>query len=453
MNQAIWHACRSLQNRYSTVLFAQFWGLSYHLLLGLPIVLAEPPTTGPNTKTASVSREPSTTSSTGNQETVGTAISIGERRTIQSKILNEDRDYLVYLPSSYDSESYLPQSYPVLFLFDGDVQFHLVTGMVSFMSEAGWQIPEMIVIGIPHRNRTRELTPTRTLDDFRPGQTSEQQRESGGGDDFFKFVTTELIPKVDSEYRTRPYRVLFGHSYGGLLAAHAFTKADESFQAYLLADPSLWWDDRLPFKQLNRAVASGKLNGANRAIFISHVPTYRAPGNESLQSGFENIKESIVEFASKLDSLENVRVRNQTFESETHHSVPIKTLQAGLRFVFEGYEMPQEYFLGQPQKIRKHFEAASRLVGLELLPSEPVIDMWANAFMSYDDDLNRYALPLFKLNAENYPRSPHAFSRLGNAYLERGMKPEAREAFEKTLKLDPKNEAAVTGIERLSNAP
>lgn len=97
-------------------------------------------------------------------------IEIGRRHKIQSKILGGEREYLVYLPSSYADRPYLPQSYPVLYLFDGDVQFHSVTGIVSFMAESGWQIPKMIVVGIPHKNRTKELTPTNTIIDFGVGK-------------------------------------------------------------------------------------------------------------------------------------------------------------------------------------------------------------------------------------------------------------------------------------------
>ncbi|MEM9413411.1 MAG: hypothetical protein AAGA30_20050, partial [Planctomycetota bacterium] len=78
----------------------------------------------------------------------GQSIEMGRRMTIQSKVLKQEREYLVFLPPSYHENRYLPKSYPVLFLFDGDVQFHLISGMVEQMGGLGGQIPEMIVVGI-----------------------------------------------------------------------------------------------------------------------------------------------------------------------------------------------------------------------------------------------------------------------------------------------------------------
>ncbi|MEO1528117.1 MAG: alpha/beta hydrolase-fold protein [Planctomycetota bacterium] len=379
----------------------------------------------------------------------GTAIEIGQRLTIESKILGEEREYLVHLPASYQPSPYLPQRYPVLFLLDGDVQFHLVTGMTSFMGQSGWQIPEMIVVGIPHRNRTKELTPTQTINDFRPGKTSEQQRDSGGGDDFLAFVTQELIPKIDSEYRTQPHRVLFGHSYGGLLGAHAFLENKGSFQGFILADPSVWWDDRFVIKRLKQAIDSNTLPRQPTAMFISHVPTYLAPGNDVLQTGFENIEASIRAFEAELKRARRVRLRSEKFATEIHHSVPIQTLYQGLLHVFEGYQFPQEYFLGHPEKINGHFEGVSDRVGLKLLPPEPLIDMWGNAFLGYDADFQKYALPLLKLNVQNYSTSPNAHVSLGSAYETLGDHDAARESLNRAIELDPQNETASALLDAL----
>ncbi|MEL6109038.1 MAG: alpha/beta hydrolase-fold protein [Planctomycetota bacterium] len=378
------------------------------------------------------------------------AIEVGKRHFIDSKILGQQREYWVHLPASYQPSPYLPQRYPVLFLLDGDVQFHAVSGIVSFMGESGWQIPEMIVVGIPHQNRTKELTPTQTINDFRPGKTSELQRDSGGGDDFLAFVTQELIPQIDSDYRTRPFRVLFGHSYGGLLGAHAFLRNQSSFQAFILADPSLWWDDRVLVKRLQRAIDSNAFDARREAVFLSHVLPYRAPGDDVLQSGFENVEASIRAFEAELKRADGVRFRSQKFPGETHHSVPIQTLYRGLLHVFEGYQFPQEYFLGQPEKIERHFHSVSKLLDLQVLPPEPMIDLWGDAFLGYDEDFQRYAIPLLQLNAANYPSSPNAHTSLGKAQMTLDDLAAARVSFEMALALDAENEEAKASLKELS---
>jgi predicted alpha/beta superfamily hydrolase len=61
-------------------------------------------------------------------------VTIGERHSIRSVTLNEERPYLVYLPASYNNPQYAPERYPVLYLLDGDTYFHPATGVVQFLS-------------------------------------------------------------------------------------------------------------------------------------------------------------------------------------------------------------------------------------------------------------------------------------------------------------------------------
>ena len=97
------------------------------------------------------------------------SIRIGERLSINSEILSEDRPYWVYLPESYGDETNAPRRYPVLYLLDGDGHFQSATGVVQFMSSGingNVQIPELIVVAIPNTNRTRDLTPSHTTIGF-----------------------------------------------------------------------------------------------------------------------------------------------------------------------------------------------------------------------------------------------------------------------------------------------
>ena len=84
-----------------------------------------------------------------------------------------------------------------------------VAGSVEVLSRTG-QAPHMIIVGIQSLNRERDLTPSH-VGDF---------KESGGGPRFLDFIAQELMPYIDRNYRTHPYRVLEGHSLGGALAAY-----------------------------------------------------------------------------------------------------------------------------------------------------------------------------------------------------------------------------------------
>ena len=81
-------------------------------------------------------------------------------------------------------------------------------------------MPEVILVAVVNTDRTRDLTPTKIAD--RPGET-------GGADRFLDFFEKELIPAIESRYRTQKFRVFAGHSLGGLFALHALFTRPELF--------------------------------------------------------------------------------------------------------------------------------------------------------------------------------------------------------------------------------
>jgi len=146
------------------------------------------------------------------------AVDIGVVDSVWSATLDEHRPYLVYTPPSYTDTTVTPQRYPVLYLLDGDAHFHSVSGLVQILGtgvNGTYAIPEMIVVAIPNTNRTRDLTPTHTTAGLN-GEETPAFELSGGNGDFFAFLENELIPEIEAEYRTEPYRVFVGHSFGGI---------------------------------------------------------------------------------------------------------------------------------------------------------------------------------------------------------------------------------------------
>ncbi len=122
-------------------------------------------------------------------------ITIGTEHKLQSRILGEERRYVVNLPGSYqDDDFYLHKKYPVLILLDGDTHFHSASGAIRFMG-GNEQIPEMIVVAVLNTNRTRDLTPT-NVKAVSGGNDGQAFASSGGGDKFLRFLETELLPQI-----------------------------------------------------------------------------------------------------------------------------------------------------------------------------------------------------------------------------------------------------------------
>ncbi|MBW1295138.1 alpha/beta hydrolase [Aquimarina litoralis] len=168
-----------------------------------------------------------------------TPLSIGEKVEFQSKILKEKRTLNIYLPQTYSKDSL--KTYPVIYLLDGsmDEDFIHISGLVQFGSFS-WikMIPESIVVGIANVDRKRDFTfPTNNKKD------KEAYPTTGRSENFISFIEKELQPLINKKYKTNSVTTLIGQSLGGLLATEILFKQPDMFDNYIIASPSLWWDD------------------------------------------------------------------------------------------------------------------------------------------------------------------------------------------------------------------
>jgi predicted alpha/beta superfamily hydrolase len=267
---------------------------------------------------------------------------IGTKFQIESQVLAETRTYWIHTPFKYKSGK---DAYPVLILQDPESEFTLATAAVDMLSENG-RIPPMIVVGIKNTNRTRDMTPSRPAKAF--GESA------GGADKFLTFIADELLPTVDRTYRTRPYRVLVGHSLGGLFAVYALMNRPDAFQGYIAISPSLWWDDQALVK-------------ASPPFFAAHkdlrADLYLSMGSEGLDMLGGAWKLSAVLEESKIPDL---RWQFKRSPDEDHGTIPYLSMYEGLQAIFKGYRIadPIELFdqaglLG----LERHYVEVSKRVG------------------------------------------------------------------------------------------
>ena len=362
-------------------------------------------------------------------------IDIGTKYILHSNILNEDREYWVSLPESYSKEESSYKRYPVLIVLDGNAHFKSITGMVNYMSSGhngNRRIPEMIVVAIHNVNRRRDFTPDKTI--------TKRENDSGGGDRFLSFLEDELIPELDQKYRTDPYRILFGHSLGGLLATHAYMKEKTLFNSLIAVDPSFGtWDAETMDKKLDAvneqsferfiyiATANwGKRNIRNRD---RHVRLY-----EALNSKCKG------EFPAKLEY----------FENENHGSVPIIAFHNGISAIFEGYGISY-HDVESKEQLTQHFLSLSQRLSWNFSPPEYLVNrIGYRMLQSRNESDNSKALAFFILNTENFPNSFNAYDSLGEAYDALGDKKKAIGNYKKSLELYPNNAHARMKIESLN---
>tara|TARA_R110002012_G_scaffold88274_2_gene217597 strand:+ start:30182 stop:31240 length:1059 start_codon:yes stop_codon:yes gene_type:complete len=348
--------------------------------------------------------------------------------------LDEDREYWISLPDSYDDTKAAYKSYPVLIILDGNIHFKSIAGMVNYMSSdayRSWKIPEMIVVGIQNVDRRRDYTPDKII--------TVRENNSGGGEKFLSFVEEELIPELERKYRTEPYRILFGHSLSALLATHAYMKEKSLFNAFIAADPSMGtWDSETMDQKLEAvtnesfkrffyvATANwGKRNIRNRD---RHVRLY-----EGLNSKCEG------SFPAKLEY----------FENENHASVPPIAFYNGISTIFEGYGISYRDVQSKDQLIQ-HFQAISQRLSWDFRPPENLVNQLGYGLLRSRTKSEKVkALTYFILNTENFPKSYNAFDSLGEAYETLGNSKNALINYKKSLELNSDNSHARMKIENL----
>jgi len=239
-------------------------------------------------------------------------IIIGESVSLDSRLLNEKREILIYRPQSYDPDY---KKYPVVYLLDAEYQFHYVTGVVAFLSEIG-HIPELIVVGITNTDRDRDLTPE-------PGE-DERKRfpTSGGADQFLKFLDEALIPFVGTRYRTQPFRILMGWSLGGLFSIHALLSRPEIFDAYVVMSPSLYWNGQMEITRAERLL--GQKTSFDETLFMT-----MGDEREERVEGARGFSEVLGKYG-----IPNFTWNYEPMANETHSSIKLKSVYRGLEFIF-----------------------------------------------------------------------------------------------------------------------
>jgi enterochelin esterase-like enzyme len=173
----------------------------------------------------------------------------------RSRFLPRARDLIVYLPASYEQDS--QARLPVLYLQDGQ---NLFDGATSFIPGMDWHVREtadqliaqgairpLIIVGIYNTGKARlgEYTPSR-------------DKKMGGGraSRYGRMLIEEIIPFIDSEYRTLsgPGNTgIGGSSLGGLLAIYLGLRFAQVFGRLAILSPSVWWNQSSILKFAARA--------------------------------------------------------------------------------------------------------------------------------------------------------------------------------------------------------
>lgn len=230
-------------------------------------------------------------------------------KNLKSSKLGEERELKIQLPRNYEQNK--EKKYPVLVVLDGDYLFEPVAGNVDYYSY--WEdIPEMIVVGI-NQSTSRESDSYYDEQSFLP---------AGTGASFFEFIGMELMPFLDSNYRTADFRVIMGHDYTSNFINYYLLKENPLFQGYINLSPDL-------APEIETRIFNSLQKSTNPIWY------YLATSSEDISA----LKETILNFDSQLKKIDNKNIHYNfdNFEDASHYTLVGNAIPKAIEQIFETY--------------------------------------------------------------------------------------------------------------------
>lgn len=313
-------------------------------------------------------------------------------KEINSEKLGESRQLKIQVPRNYDTSD---KKYPVVVVFDGDYLFEIVAGNVDYA--AYWEdMPEAIVVGINQYQK-------READCYYSEQNS-LPIETGAA--FFEFVSMELIPFIDKNFRTENFKVAVGHGQTANFINYYLLKGVPLFQAYISLSPSLAPD--------MKTYLTEKMPKLEQKIFY-----YLAAANNDKG----NIKEETEALAKSISSVENDNLLDysEIFPDATHYSLPAQAIPKALQKIFLVFQpiSLKEYketvlsLEGNPvDYLKEKYETIETLFGIK----KPIL---INDFKAIEAAIKKKEKYDFFEDLGNLARKEYPDTLLGHYYLGR----------------------------------
>ena len=282
---------------------------------------------------------------------------------IYSDKLSAEREITIQLPRDYNLEE--EKRYPVFIVFDGDYLFEIVSGNVDYMSFWG-DIPEAIVVGINQIDSRYNDTSIVDNINFTPISSTAK---------FFEFVSQELIPYINKNYRTTNFRVAVGHERTANFINFFLIKKVPIMNGYIAVSPKYT-------KKMKEYLAQYLISSSQNIYY------YLSTSNEDFQS----ISEDVLDFNQRLDSLnnENIHYKFQNLAVPSHYTLPAYTIPYSIEDMFSIYKdinrieydsiilkletSPVKYLEEKYEKIKNHFGVIKEISINDFIAVEQYID-------------------------------------------------------------------------------
>lgn len=258
------------------------------------------------------------TPATSNPALPQVTIPNSEVRTLKSTNTGRTYDIYIRLPEEYpESEA---RNYPVLYVLDGQWDFKLLDSIYGGLHYDKF-IPEIIIVGVTYAGDNPDYEALRAMD-YTPA-AGYSLPGSGDADKFLAFFKEELIPLIETNYRTdASQRMLMGSSFGGLFALYTLFAAPELFSGYVAASPAVTFGNRAVFKQEAEFASQHQNLPVKLYISVGELEPLAAP------------VKAFIEVMNEHD-YQGLTMETQIIAGERHASNKPEAYNRGLRFILQ----------------------------------------------------------------------------------------------------------------------
>lgn len=261
-----------------------------------------------------------------------TGLAPADHVKLNSEIVGRPYHIFVRLPEDYHKTDKL---YPTVYLLDGDIAFPIF-GAYHLLLSYDEPVPDAIIVGVSYGTFDRDNGNFRGVDystpplpdNFRQGV--DDGGKEGGAARFQNFLSEELIPRIEADYRSdASRRILVGQSRGAHFVLYSALNKPDLFWGRIASNPSLKPNKEFFFQDLN------DIEPAQSHLFFT-----------SGARDYEDLRKEALELFDHWSKQETTpwRLEMRTLEDETHAAGFVRVYRAGMKWLFPGAEKENQSY-------------------------------------------------------------------------------------------------------------
>lgn len=268
--------------------------------------------------------------------------------TIHSDIAQQDLTFHITIPSNYKSEG--ENRYPAFYTTSGKSRLDVLKTQVNWLSHVGFApLPQVFFISLPSIDADKSTKASGSLYSL----TTRVYEE-------------EVIPYIEKEYRTQPYRVIEGFSSNANQLLSIFIEKPQLFNAYMIFSPALGLDKSNLVEKLLTQKADNRYQYRSLYLSVGSFKENKIP--------FEKIHNHLATWTrSKIKGLE---VITEDLSHRNYLSAPVVGLINAAENIFSDRQPEAALFEKTGiSGVKQHFVQLHQKYGYKLDADNTIVDL------------------------------------------------------------------------------